>query len=431
MTGVRLKRRNLIKIVAIVAVLTLILTSCDGREDNSSQGKKTLTVFTMDELVFEPIMEFTNYNPHWRIEIEEGLDDLDNASDGIKKLNAELFSGKGPDIIIMDELNADKYIEAGLLEDITDIVEDTEGVSEKIIDNQRVDGAIYTMPMGFQLIMNSASPELDVSFHNFSDFISSTESKKCRFSEWYPSMAGLWFRTEIGDTVDYNHKITEDELKIFYSNLKELYQYMGRDPYMLHYSFDNFRAVDLPFFRFFDTDRFMINGNEFEEINISRDYIGSLYDIQIAFLFQRDGLMDFSFYEDNEGYGYIPRYIMAINKNARNKEAASECLKFMIGTGQEYMSKAQMFPTNTGYLNMKIKESAGNEVNMEYVEGMSNNEKHKLIKVINNLGKGIVTDTYEIEIVMQGSEEYLLNKENIDIACEKTMNKLNIYYSER
>ena len=102
----------------------------------------------------------------------------------------------------------------------------------------------------------------------------------------------------------------------------------------------------------------------------------------------------------------------------------------MIGTGQEYMSRAQMFPTNTDYLNMEIKESAGNEVNMEYVEGMSNNEKLKLIKVINNLGKGIVTDTYEIEIVMQGAEEYLLNKENIDTACEKTMNKLNIYYSE-
>ena len=57
MTGVRSKRRNLITIIATVAVLTLILTSCDGREDNSSQGKKTLTVFTMDELMHLTVLK--------------------------------------------------------------------------------------------------------------------------------------------------------------------------------------------------------------------------------------------------------------------------------------------------------------------------------------------------------------------------------------
>ncbi len=43
-------------------------------------------------------------------------------SDAIKLLNTEIMAGKGPDIIILDDLPVDSYIENGLLADIKDIV---------------------------------------------------------------------------------------------------------------------------------------------------------------------------------------------------------------------------------------------------------------------------------------------------------------------
>ena len=429
MTGVRSKRRNLIRIIAIVVVLTLILTSCDS-EDNSSQGKKTLTVFTMDKLVFEPIMEFTNYNPHWRIEIEEGLDDPDNASDGIKKLNAELFSGKGPDIIIMDELNADKYIEAGLLEDITDIVEDADGVSKKIIDNQRVDGAIYTMPMGFNLILDTASPDLNISFKDFTSFIDSLNQKKCRLDTWYPNMAGIWYRTELADKIYADEKIHVNKLKGFYKNLASLHEYTGNDPYNIYFWYENFRAISLSTLQYFDASRYVFDGENETEINVARDYIGNIVDLQLAYQFQRDGLLELSIFKDSSGYRYVPRYILAVNKNAENKDAALECIKYMLQDGQEYMMSALMFPVNIDILTDTIIESSDTRLNMKKLECITDEEKREIIYSVSNLGNDIKTDIYAMEIVMKGSEEFLSGNADISTACEKTMNKLNIYYAE-
>ena len=43
-------------------------------------------------------------------------------SDALKTLNTEIAAGNGPDVILLDGLPVESYIEKGLLEDISDVI---------------------------------------------------------------------------------------------------------------------------------------------------------------------------------------------------------------------------------------------------------------------------------------------------------------------
>ena len=49
----------------------------------------------------------------------------------MKNLNTEIMSGEGPDVLLMDNLDAENYIERGMLEDISGIMEKA-GILENI-----------------------------------------------------------------------------------------------------------------------------------------------------------------------------------------------------------------------------------------------------------------------------------------------------------
>ena len=46
-----------------------------------------------------------------------------NPEDAIDTLNTQLLNKEGPDLLLLDDLPVDSYIERGVLEDLTDYVE--------------------------------------------------------------------------------------------------------------------------------------------------------------------------------------------------------------------------------------------------------------------------------------------------------------------
>ncbi len=50
-------------------------------------------------------------------------EDSVTVSDALRTLNTDIMAGKGPDVLILDGMPVENYIQKGLLEDITDTVE--------------------------------------------------------------------------------------------------------------------------------------------------------------------------------------------------------------------------------------------------------------------------------------------------------------------
>ena len=63
------------------------------------------------------------------------------------------MAGNGPDVIILDGLSAESYIENGLLEDISDVINplvEDGTIFKNIADVYTNDGKIYQMPTSFK-----------------------------------------------------------------------------------------------------------------------------------------------------------------------------------------------------------------------------------------------------------------------------------------
>ncbi len=116
----------------------------------------TLQVFGISEsdTIRQAIVGFQRKNPDVKVEFKnsgKGVGDI--TSDDIRTLNTELLGGKGADILLLNGLPADAYIEKGILTDLTGISkeimkEDT--YLENIMKNTvQKDGKIYGVPVKF------------------------------------------------------------------------------------------------------------------------------------------------------------------------------------------------------------------------------------------------------------------------------------------
>lgn len=117
-----------------------------------------VSVYSLREqdVVRQAIAQFQTENPDVFVRYEVGLSGTDAKAreDAVKKLNTELMAGKGPDVIILDELPVKSYEEKGILKDLKPRIDSFTGnaaLLPNIVDAFTHEGGIYMMPVSFSL----------------------------------------------------------------------------------------------------------------------------------------------------------------------------------------------------------------------------------------------------------------------------------------
>lgn len=123
--------------------------------DKTAKAKPSqiLTVYGLNEssAVRQAIAKFQEDHPDVGIEYKTGNvgEGTGTKADSIRALNTELLGGSGADILMLDGLPADSYIEKGVLADLGSLLKEIEKKSE-IMDNivgpYKKEGKIYQIP---------------------------------------------------------------------------------------------------------------------------------------------------------------------------------------------------------------------------------------------------------------------------------------------
>ncbi|GAA0797860.1 hypothetical protein GCM10008910_21260 [Faecalicatena orotica] len=135
--------------------------------DKTAKAKPSqmLTVYGLTEssAVRQAIAKFQQDNPDVGIEYKTGSagEGTGTKADSIRALNTELLGGSGADVIMLDGLPAESYIEKGILADlggILDAVDKEDGISANITDPYEKNGKIYQIPTryGVPILMGSS-----------------------------------------------------------------------------------------------------------------------------------------------------------------------------------------------------------------------------------------------------------------------------------
>lgn len=126
-------------------------------ETVSAVPENELTVYSLKEnqTIRQAISNFQKEHADIRVRYSVAMgEEGGETSDYIRALNTELLNGTGADILVLDGLPVESYIEKGVLEDFSDCI--TPLVSEEKIlptiadDYTQSDGAVYQMPFRYQ-----------------------------------------------------------------------------------------------------------------------------------------------------------------------------------------------------------------------------------------------------------------------------------------
>ena len=125
--------------------------------DIAARPENELVVFTLydNRTLRQAAGTFQKMHPDTKVNIQVGMgEEGATVSDIVRTLNTELMAGKGPDVIMLDGLAADNYIDKGVMLDISDLVdEELNGgkMVENVLKTFERDGKIFAVPAKFTL----------------------------------------------------------------------------------------------------------------------------------------------------------------------------------------------------------------------------------------------------------------------------------------
>lgn len=118
----------------------------------SGSADKTITVFSLQEnkTVEQAVSYFQNQHSDIRVDYSYAAGQEETVTqDQIRALNTQLLNGKGADVLILDGLPMESYIEKGILADLSGLKEALQerGVLLDVIQNTaQKDGKLYALP---------------------------------------------------------------------------------------------------------------------------------------------------------------------------------------------------------------------------------------------------------------------------------------------
>lgn len=126
--------------------------------DMAAVPEKQLQVYSLKEnlLLRQAITLYRKQHPEVYVNYTVGMDESGGVTreDALKTLNTQIAAGNSPDLLVLDDMPVDSYVEKGLLTDLSRwIAPMEEELFTNVTDMYRKDSAVYAVPVKFMIPM--------------------------------------------------------------------------------------------------------------------------------------------------------------------------------------------------------------------------------------------------------------------------------------
>lgn len=392
-------------------------------------GSGSLKIWTLEgsQTVETAVRCFTDKHPDINVEIEVGMDNEDSGvteNDAIKNLNAELLAGNGPDIIYMDGLSSDKYIESGELLDLTDEVNKLKDSGEyfnNVLDSFNKDGKVYVVPSSFYVIEKIGTEETLKASENILDFAKYIEesNEKILPDELVANYVATMYYKDIQKNI-INGTIDKDQLNEYFDAGKKLYDNANKkdnplDVMLMYYLTNYAIAYDGSF--------------SFNIANESEIVVKKKYSDKMAKEISGKVELPANDFKDK----YMVRECIAISDKSENKDLAKEYMAIALSKECQIESGYSIaFSVNKKAL-AEINE-AGFARELEHMEG-TNTDAIKddiagFVSYVEKMTEPVYIDMILDQIVFDELNNYINGNTSKEEAINSVIEKVNLYMSE-
>lgn len=387
------------------------------------------------------------------------LMDVETDADAMKNLNTEIMSGEGPDVLLMDNLDAENYIERGMLEDISGIMEKA-GILENIQKAyEEEDGSIYCMPVRFGIpILAGGSGEIDNAV-NLEKIADMTEKYENQYSDsFFPAYQTRWpgvmlrFFGEISasEWMKKDRTLDAEKVKDFFQQVNRIYQAGQKAG---NASLDSTYEYAEKMERIYDKNRreesslnsYLVPCADGQAL-FSYGYLFSLEELFLLTTIEKQNSdISHRLLNGQAENCFSPEMIMGISVKAREKEAAELFVSFLFSEEQQKNNKEAGFPVRKSVYDSEEYWELGQEGNIEYgFSSTYNGESHDMITVVHSaddqikeiqkLGKTLTMPSGGSRIiqdsVLEAGKRYLYGGTDLDKAVEQAVSQVKLYLAE-
>lgn len=421
-----------------------------------------LKIYTLNEssLLKQAATVFQKKYPDIYLNIQTGMsgDDSFTSSDAVKVLNTEIMAGKGPDLLLLDGLPEDTYIEKGLLEDISGLFSEAE-----LLDNIKdaytgEDGKIYAMPVKFAIPLLQGKKEDIDSVTDLTSLADLAEAHKDEYEAFrlfsYSTMSpGLllkcltdvnmpaWLKEDGTLDGDAVASFLEDSNRIYQTSadiVKEL---------IAEYGEDSFTALSSEYSR----HNMGIGGSALSVLggNSQAEFGGLFSPSELSYVDsanKADSSLGVKLWDGQSKNTFYPEQIIGISAKSSNKEAAQKFLSFLFSEeGQKIGAEVGLPVNRTIYEDVNYwtqgtpgkaigLTSTGNNQTGEYTELEICLPSEETVKEIIALGKTLTVPSKDNAIiqnaVLDAGTRYINGELSLEEAVNAVTQEVNLYLSE-
>lgn len=151
-----------------------VLCQYDFDANAPLQATQVLKLYSLydDEDLRQIVSRYQKSHPETDIHLEIGLSGEDGVTeaDALRTLNTEILAGSGPDILRLDGMSLDSYLEKDLFLDLSDLLEETKTL-ENITKCYETKGKVSVLPVAFAIPAIYGPKDLVDSIHDLDSFV--------------------------------------------------------------------------------------------------------------------------------------------------------------------------------------------------------------------------------------------------------------------
>ena len=398
--------------------------SLAGEEEGASSY---MTVYSLksNDLILDMISEFQDQYPDVELiyETGEGADGSVTMSDRIRALNARILAGDGPDVLLLDGLPVDSYIEKGILEDLTPVLgSEKETLLPNILSAYTREDKIYTLPLRVVIPMFMTSGQDQEVFSTLEALVEYTEAEGgvanlLKYS--HANVLQILYYNYKPDLIAKDGTVNREEVTNFFELVKRFCVAEGiteADVGTREYLLGNTM-----------TGYFFADG----EVDLGFMIAGGLYELGTnpAAVESRGGELI-----NNKGI-FFPNGLLGINRLSSDKENSHLFIQYAFS--YEAQNRSVVW---TGYsihktvLEEFAKIDFSNHVIGDTViklRGFTAEESARMVDVVKKLHEPVTIEGSVWEILLEVAGNYLSDKKGLDESVDEFVSRLQLYLFEQ
>lgn len=371
---------------------------------------------------------------------EDGI----TAEDALRVLNTDILAGNGPDVLILDGMPADSYVEKEMLADLTPLADELragDGLFENIVSAYEQDGKIYELPARFYLPIIVGKPEAVEAGAALPDLCDYTEALKENGSTKIlggasaESFLETLYLADAGRLQKSDGTADREELAAWLAAAKRLYDLENHvDDTVVSYA----GASDLS-----------LQGSEnsfgilMGECELSIGTLTGMSMLPTLLVVVHEAGVTYDVANRDLTRSFIPYQKVGIVNGTGQMEEAQNFVRMMFGSECE-RTLENGFPVNRAAYNgicEDVKEMFGDGAGIAVStdEGVSlevtltspaEEELAAFTAILESLNTAADTDEVVKELIIEQAKSCLLGEKSVEDACAEIEKKVNLYLAE-